>query len=252
MKHKADFIAPLSKTKLHEEIVAQLKDKIICGEFESGMKLPPERELAHGYQVNRSTLREALNKLEGMGLVEKKHGHGVFVKDYLESGSLELVKQLLVMDGRLNLKMFPNLMELRRLVVPEISYYAAVNRTPEDLKALEQIVMKDTEMSMAEKDRRIHNLIARASGNILFVILLNAFSDLAREPALSYFDVPENRKRSALFHKAIYKAIKEKKPEKAKKIMLEVLIFAERATCSALGIDTKGRKNKYRERMKKR
>lgn len=227
---KNNLLYPVSKTRLHEEIVEQLKDKIISREIKPGEKLPPERDLAESLNVNRSTVREALNKLESMELVEIKHGNGVFVKDYLKSGSLELVKQILFKDGIPDINILQNLADLRKILVPEMAYYAALRRTEEDLLDLEQVVFKSDEEPIAQKDWQAHNIIARASGNLLFVILLNSFTNLTKDYAFLYFDSDENKKRSEIFHREIYEAIKNKEPEKARKIMLDVLIFAEEVT----------------------
>lgn len=238
MKTENNILIPLSKTRLHDGIVDQLKNKIISGAIKPGEKLPPERELAESFQVNRSTVREALNKLESMELIAIKHGDGVYVKDYLESGSLELIKQMLFKEGLPDLNMLKNLSELRKILVPEIAYSAALNRTEKDLQELEQVVFHRREMPIAEKDWRVHNLIARASGNLLFVILLNSFTIGLKPYAFMYFGRDENREKSEIFHRDIYESIKQQKPERAKKIMLEVLIFAEEVTWRAF--DLKG------------
>ncbi|MFO7560430.1 MAG: GntR family transcriptional regulator, partial [Desulfobacterales bacterium] len=167
MKQNKSRMTPIIKTRLHEEIMEQFKDKIIRGDLQPGSRLPPERELADQLKVNRTTVREALHKLEGMGLIEIKHGNGIFVKDFLESGSLELAGHILFLNGRLNMKILRNLLDLRRLLVPEISYCAALNRSKSDLNELERIVFQTDEIPIEEKDWRIHNLIARASGNLL-------------------------------------------------------------------------------------
>lgn len=222
----ATLLSPLQRTKLHEEIVGQLKDKIISRELMPGHKLPPERELAETLSVNRSTVREALSKLHSMELVEIKHGDGVYVKDYLESGSLELLKQMLFRDGAPDIGIMKNLSDLRKFLVPEMACHAATNRSAADLEELESIIA-NPDMPIAEKDWRVHNILARASGNILFVILLNSFTTLLKDYAHLYFDNQENCRKSEQFHKDVFKAIKKKKPDSAKKITLEVLTYAE-------------------------
>lgn len=236
-KLKNNLLNPVSKTKLYEEIVEQLKNKILDHKIKSGEKLPPERELAANLNVNRTTLREALNKLESMELIEIKHGNGVFVKDYLESGSLELVKHMLFKEGIPNINILKNLSDLRKIIVPEMAYYAALNRSAEYLRDLEEIIFKNDEMPISEKDWRVHNIIARASGNLLFVILLNSFTGLAKDSGQLYFSVEGNRIRSQEFHCKIYEAIKGKNAIKAREIMLDVLKFAEEQTLKAAGID---------------
>jgi GntR family transcriptional repressor for pyruvate dehydrogenase complex len=238
MAQEKGLLRPLTKTRLHQDIVEQLKDRIVRGDLAPGAKLPPERELAEQLEVNRTTVREALHKLEGMGLVEIKHGNGIFVRDYLESGSLELARHLLFLDGRLNVDVLRNLLRLRRVLVPEISFHAAENRSEHDLVELQRVVFGEPDLPIAERDWRVHNLIARASGNLLFVIFLNAFTSLAGDSARAYFDDPTNRDRSLRFHREIFEAIKAKKAQKARQIMADVLDFAEGRTLGALGLGT--------------
>ncbi len=232
-------LSPLTKIRLHQEIVEQLKDRIIRGELPPGAKLQPERELADQLQVNRTTVREALHKLESMGLVEIKHGNGIFAKDFLESGSLELARQMFFLGGRVNLRVFGNLLELRRLLLPEISYCAASNRSEKDLHELKGVVFQSDDMPLEERDWRVHNLIARAGGNLLFVILLNSFTQMTRDLSKLYFEVEANRQRSMKFHRDIYAAIENGDAPKARRIMADVLQFAEIQTLKALAIDSR-------------
>lgn len=227
------LFSPLTKTRLHEDILEQLKTRIVRGELEPGTKLPPERELAEQLQVNRTTVREALHKLESMGLVEIKHGNGIFVRDWLESGSLELARTLLSLDGSVNVDVVRNLLTLRRVLVPEISWHAAKNRSDHDLEELRRVV-DDQSLAPEEKDWRVHNLIARASGNVLFVIFLNAFTSMAGDSSRLYFAADENRARSRKFYADILAAIQAKKADKAKQIMSDVLEYAERQMVAAL------------------
>lgn len=226
MKKTVPMLKPLNKTKLYEEIVEQLKNKIINRDIAPGEKLPAERTLAQMLNVNRSTVREALGKLESMDLVEIRHGEGVYVKDYLESGSLELVKELLFKNGVLDMDVFKNLMDLRQLLVPEMAYCAAQNRSEKDVRNLEALVSGTDENNMGDRDMRLHHLIARASGNVLYVVLLNAFTSQMNEYYDLYFSDPENRATTSVFHQEICLAIKNREPDKAKKIMKDILKLA--------------------------
>ena len=239
MKPDRRLLSPLTKIRLHEEIVEQLKDRIVGGDLPPGSRLQPERELADQLAVNRTTVREALHKLESMGLVEIKHGSGIFVKDFLDSGSLELARHLLFLGGRVNPRVLTNLHELRRLLLPEISYCAASHRSEKDLHELKGIVFQNDDMPLEEKDWRVHNIIARASGNVLFVVLLNSFTQLTRDAAQRYFEVEANRQRSQKFHRDIYAAIEVGNAPRAKRIVADVMQFAEAATLKALGIDSR-------------
>jgi GntR family transcriptional repressor for pyruvate dehydrogenase complex len=184
--------------------------------------------------VNRTTVREALHKLESLGLVSIRHGQGIFVRDYRESTSLDLVKEILFLDGRLNTAVLKNLLDLRRLLVPEMSYAAALNRRRQDLRDLESAALLSPDLPLAERDERVHHIIARASGNLLFVILLNSFTDLAGRFTNLYFMSPENCRRSEAFHRDIFEAIRDRRAEDARQIMRDVLVYAEKRTLKAV------------------
>ncbi len=226
---------PLQKTRLHEGIVTQLQEKILSGEFRHGDKLPPERDLAESLNVNRSTLREAFKKLEMLDLVEIRHGDGVYVKDYLESGSLELLPALMRSGGDFDTAILKGLLDLRRLILPDVAYQAALNRTGDDLAEMERIIRSDG-ISLNDRDMLLYRIIARASRNIPFVIILNFFnnSGLVAELLTLYFTDRTNIKHTARFYEEIFEAIKDQKAEKSKKIMHDLLVFAERKTIQIL------------------
>lgn len=229
------LLKPLNKTRLYEEIVDQLKSRIIRRDIAPGAKLPTERTLAETLQVNRSTVREALKKLETLDLVEIRHGDGVYVKDYLESGSLELVHELLFRNGRLESLVFQNLLDLRRLLVPEMARCAARNRNDADMAELETIVFHSKDKPIGERDKRLHHVIARASGNVLFLLLLNAFTRETDQYYNLYFRDERHGALSESFHRDIYEAIRERDADKAKQIMLDTLTAAEENMLRLMG-----------------
>ncbi len=198
----------------------------MSGTIAPGEKLPTERELAETFDVNRATVREALRKLENLDLVEIRHGDGLYVKNYLESGNFDLIKSALHTNG--SGETVINILEARRYIVPQIAYIAAEKRTPEDLDELKTVVF-GSNLDMLEKDIRVHQLIARSTHNLLCTIGLNFFNQIFRDYGHLYFDDPRNVERSNIFHHDIHEAIKNQKPEDARRIMREVLIYAEEA-----------------------
>jgi GntR family transcriptional repressor for pyruvate dehydrogenase complex len=217
---------PLTRSRLHEEIVTIIQKQIMSGSIAPGDKLPTERELADSFNVNRATVREALRKLENYDLVEILHGDGLYVKNYLESGNLDLIKASLNMDG--SGEIIFNILEARRYVAPQMAYLAAQRRTNSDLEELKRII-SESDMSMLEKDIKVHQLIARSTHNLLCTIGLNFFNQIFRDYGHLYFDDEQNVECSRVFHNEIYEAIKNQKPEEARRIMKDVMIYAEEA-----------------------
>lgn len=231
MPAKTVIAQPLSRSRLHEEIASIIQKQIMNGTIAPGAKLPPERDLAETFNVNRATVREALRKLENLELLEIRHGDGVYAKNYLESGNLDLIKAAIGMDeGHATLL---NVLEARRFAVPEMACLAAQRRTPEDLAELEHAIFT-ADTSMLERDIKVHQLIARATHNLLCTIFLNFFNQIFRDYGHLYFDHEKNVARSQIFHREIFEAIKNRQPEEARRIMHDVLTYAEEAVKEAL------------------
>lgn len=220
---------PVSRSRLHEDIVGQIQKKIISGELSVGGRLPAERELAATFDVNRSTVREAVKKLEFLGLVEIRHGDGIYVKNYLESGNLELLKTLLYMDEAVDVGILSNLLEMRRLLAPLMAALAAEYCTEAHCEELEAII-ENSEMSMLEKDLKVHHLVARACNNLLYIFILNFFNQAFRDYGYLYFEEEKNVKVSGDFHRNMLSAMKKKDSKKAEKIMNEVMLYSEKRT----------------------
>lgn len=223
----SDLLSPISKNKLHNEIAGQIQKKIIKGELKVGEKLPPERELAIGFNVNRGTVREALKKLEVIGLVEIKHGDGIYIKNYLESGNLELLKTLVFIDNGINIEVLKNLLEMRKIIAPDMASFAAEKRTEQELEELHSLVFSRNDIPIEKKDFMVHHLIARASKNILYIFILNFFNQLFEDYGYLYFSNESNNKRSDNFHKDIYESIKASNSTLARDLMKDVLIYTE-------------------------
>jgi GntR family transcriptional repressor for pyruvate dehydrogenase complex len=220
----------LSRSRLYEKIASILLKRIIKGEIPVGERLPTERKLALAFQVNRSTVREALKKLESLQVIEIRHGNGVYVKNYLESPNLELISALLHLDSSLDEYILKTLLEVRGILVPEMASIAAVNRTEKHIKDLEETVFQSHDLSVMLRDIRVHNIIALASGNILYLILLNFFSRFFEDFGHLYFNNPDNARRSERFHEEIFEAIRDRDPERSRQVMHDVLVYAENAS----------------------
>jgi len=225
---------PVSRTRLYEEIVEILLASIIRGEIAVGEKLPTERLLAKSLNVNRSTIREALSKLESLDLVEIHHGDGAYAKDYLESGNLELIREMIKLDKPNREGIIRALLDFRTIIAPDMAFRAAGNRTEEQVRCLEEIICAETDLSIVEKDIRVHHTIALASGNMLYLVLLNFSNKFMRDYGYLYFAHEENRTRSLKFHRDMYDALKAHDARKARRIMRDVMKYSQDAVVRTL------------------
>jgi GntR family transcriptional regulator len=82
-----------SRIPLSDQLLRDLRTRLLGGEWDAGERLPSEAELAATYQVSRVTVRTALKGLESQGLVRTRHGAGTFAED-LSSGIRAGLQQL--------------------------------------------------------------------------------------------------------------------------------------------------------------
>ena len=140
---------------------------ISSGTLQPGSKLPPERELAKQFGVNRASIRQALKALDVMGIVYQRVGDGTYLTNDASTTLRAPLDFLILVDGIT----FQELFVARRIVEPELAARAAKRRTDEDVANLEKAValMKlNPEMDpreLAEHDLHFHEIIWRASGN---------------------------------------------------------------------------------------
>ena len=71
-------IKKVVKSSVSQQVFDQLREQILSGSWKPGQKLPSENELAAQFGVSRVTVRNALQKLSGLGLLETRFGEGSF------------------------------------------------------------------------------------------------------------------------------------------------------------------------------
>lgn len=128
--------APLRKSGLTERLVARILSLVTTGELQPGDQLPAERKLAETFDVSRPTLREAIRALAVLGVVEVRHGGGVFVSQLEASDLLGPLTFFLTLRATEVEKLY----EARRLIEGEIAALAALHATPEVIAELEALV----------------------------------------------------------------------------------------------------------------
>ncbi|MFF7889347.1 FadR/GntR family transcriptional regulator [Streptomyces sp. NPDC020794] len=152
---------------------ARLRDDILRGTHEPGSLLPPERELAAGYGVTRTTLKHALTRLEQAGLLSTRHGIGTRILDYLRVGGADLLPMLAAQDPTWLREVF----EVRRQIGTLIAGRAADRRTERQARRLEHLLRQVADGPDVDAvqlaDVEVHRELARATGNRVYLLLTN-------------------------------------------------------------------------------
>jgi GntR family transcriptional repressor for pyruvate dehydrogenase complex len=202
---------------------------IAQGDLHPGAKLPPERDLAKRFGVNRASVRQALKALEVMGVVRQRVGDGTYLTEDASSTLSAPLDFLLLVDGIT----FGELYEARRIFEPELAARAARRHTAEEVLQLEESV---TDMKrhfesgsladVAACDRRFHRLIWEMAGNR---VCLRMFVPLHRTMTDSFavsWSIHDYEKAIAS-HFGILEAIRAGDAEAARRHMNEHLDRAE-------------------------
>lgn len=231
MDNKFDLVPP-SKVTVVDSIIEQLVNKIRDGELKPGDRLPSERQLTEMLQVSRSSVREALQGLGAMGLVETKSGAGTFVKNQerdfsLYGPSVESLSDFLQKEMRCHMNQARLIVEqgTAALAAEHITDEAAqlISDTWEKLYAAEEKAIENPELMDWKVHDNFHLSIARASGNPFLVELLMKLLEnipiSLRDKSLIYGDL-ENKRRilrgNQIIHKNICQAVVEGNVAKAK------------------------------------
>jgi GntR family transcriptional repressor for pyruvate dehydrogenase complex len=185
------MLKPVEKQRVAEEIAEQLRSLILNGQYPPGSKLPPERELSKRLRVNRASLREALKKLEHLGLVRIRQGDGTRVQNFMETGGIELVQHLLPLAGG-KPELIRDLLEFRRIFGRELARLAAARSTKDTkdtkdkdglgkLRALADRADHVTgALELFDIDFDFYVAIAQLSGNQVMLLLINTVRDGVR------------------------------------------------------------------------
>lgn len=108
---------PIRRLKVADQLAERVRGAILGGSYTPGQSLPSERDLAEQFAVNRSTVREALQRLEAWGLVELRHGGSTRVRDFLVDAGFQLLPYLVAPGGQPDPTLLADLLELRVMLL---------------------------------------------------------------------------------------------------------------------------------------
>ncbi|HSI50199.1 MAG TPA: GntR family transcriptional regulator [Ideonella sp.] len=129
-------LRPLARGGAAEQILDDLRERILNGSLKRGDKLPTEREMAQGYGVSGATVREAIRALVTIHLIEVRHGSGAYVTANAE----QLIAQSLGSMIQLERIEVQDVMGLLGVLNAYCAELAATRATPEDLAELRAAV----------------------------------------------------------------------------------------------------------------
>ena len=218
---KLELLAKNDSQDISNHIISKIKDWINYKNLEPGDKLPSERQLSEKFGVSRSTIREAIQKLEYYGLLKSMPQSGTFVADIGTIALNGMIEDIISLDP----PDFKSLVETRILLELKTVKLAALRRTEEDLEKMRTTLDAYTTKVLngekaVQEDLLFHLAIARASGNTTLHTLMLIITPGIITNFEKYHVCDENQAFLAIKeHEAIYETIKEQHPGLAKEKM---------------------------------
>ncbi len=159
-----------------ERIATTLRKAIVDGRLRPGEKLPSERELAGRYAVNRSSIREAMKRLEAWGLVKIRHGGATRVSELFLQKSSDLLPQLLELGAKVDPGVLKDLHEIRSLLLGWCAEQAALKADASSVQRLAELVeklqaAKGERRALQELDYAFFEQLVAITGNRLLALL---------------------------------------------------------------------------------
>jgi GntR family transcriptional repressor for pyruvate dehydrogenase complex len=180
-------LAVPARALVSDHVYRSLLEALLAERYAPGEKLPTQRALAADLGVTMGSLREALKRLEQMGLLDVRHGDAMRVRDWREHGGLDVIAHLLFRSGGVDAGVLHDVLEARRLMLGELAALAAQRRTAEQASRLTDLAeafaaAPDAGAAQA-LDFAFVTELAQAAGNLVFVLILNSIRALYFEHA---------------------------------------------------------------------
>jgi GntR family transcriptional repressor for pyruvate dehydrogenase complex len=210
------------------QVVNHIRSLIENGTLQPGDRLPPERDFARRLRISRASLRTGIGYLAAMGVMKVRHGVGTFVAD----GPPEFGKASLGMMGALHGFQTWQMYEARIIIESNIAALAAERGKDEHHAAMaeevaEMFAAMDSPADFLVHDLLFHRIISQASGNPILAAVIETITSALYEKRRKTVERATYLRESAEMHREIYRAIRNRKPEEARKLMEEHLRMAQ-------------------------
>lgn len=202
------------------ELIDQVASRITNGAWPVGTQLPVEAELMQEFKVGRVTLRQAIQALVHVGMLETIQGSGTFVRSETELDA--------VLTRYLGAQNLDSILEVRLAIESEAAALAAQRATDDDLSGFEAI-LADARQALSDGDRpkldqlssQFHYAVIGSSGNPVLVELYAILEDAI----LTTFEQgPHAYDVFIAEHTGIVQAIRDRDPDKARRLAREHLV----------------------------
>jgi GntR family transcriptional regulator, transcriptional repressor for pyruvate dehydrogenase complex len=186
----------------------------------SGDRLPSVQALASALSVAAPTVRESLRRLQALGVVELRHGSGIYVRDPQ--------RRVLVANpypGRLETQTILDLLDARQLIEPHLAGLAATCATDDDLaelgRALERAgdLLEGQDELLSGQNTGFHRGVARLSGSAVLAQAIDSILEVYSAEQMVILRLYDDRRRDHEQHLEIFAALTARDAQRASQLM---------------------------------
>jgi GntR family transcriptional repressor for pyruvate dehydrogenase complex len=214
-------LEPIARQSLVDVVAERIRGMIDHEHLGPGERLPGELALVEQLQVSRPVLREAISRLESVGLVTVRRGRGLFVGD---RGSLSSCMRLVRSAMSISPRELVRFAELRTAIEIYAARRVAEIASAEDVTELAALCRNiDQEglghLEAIEVDFQFHRKIVELTGNELMQNIMQVIHEFVMAGMVHTTSNPRNRAKSRQLHGAILNAIRAGDADAAEEAM---------------------------------
>ncbi|TIC79984.1 FCD domain-containing protein [Nocardioides sp. GY 10127] len=202
----------MARESLVSVVANALLDRMVSGELPAGTMLPSELVIGEEFEVSRLTAREAVKQLAAVNVIRTERGRGSIVNDVSRWTSIEAVARAATAAGGASAVSL-QVLQMRRMLEVGAAELAAPRVSEEDVAALRaHLAQMRTAHSIGdvarfvEGDLAFHDVLLRASGNLLVPVMFEPVRRLLAATRLETSEVPEIQAHAIEHHEAVLRA----------------------------------------------
>ena len=216
---------PVVKTTTAQTVARQILDMIRNGIWQPGDQLPTEKELIERLAVGRSTVREALQILATVNVVEATAGHGTYVRAPTAAGLFRPDLIAVLIGNTVALE----LLEAREMIEPPTVRLAAIRGAEAEFDRVEQVLSAHQAAIVAGRPvskfaAHFHILLAQASQNSVAVSFMASVLEMLMQRGRRFDHIPDYQQRELDEHRAILALVRQRDSDRAAEMMLRHIV----------------------------
>jgi GntR family transcriptional repressor for pyruvate dehydrogenase complex len=220
------LLRPVKRTRLYEDVVAQIEHLIRTKKLFPGDRLPSERELAATLGIGRASVREALRTLDSTGLIQVRSGQGAFLRNLSVDPYLASIRESLSFLLDVRQETLLELWEVRRGLEGQIAPLAAGRRSGVDIEKLRTLTdemrgHRSSSEAFVRSGIAFHRTLAGAAGNTVLLTLWEAIAGLIEKSQRRIIGIPGQPDEALAKHEALLAAVESGDTEGASAAMRE-------------------------------